>query len=52
MPSEKIELLRFILLPQPPYSPDLALCDFFLFGHLRWYLEGKQFTKCFLQGGF
>jgi histone-lysine N-methyltransferase SETMAR len=32
---EKIEELGFILVPQPPYSPDLAPCDFFLFGYLK-----------------
>jgi hypothetical protein len=29
--------------PQPPYSPDLAPCDFFLFGYLKSQLEGKTF---------
>jgi hypothetical protein len=35
MSIEKIEELGFILVPQPPYSSDLAPCDFFLFGHLK-----------------
>jgi hypothetical protein len=35
MSIEKIEELGFILVPQTPYSPDLALCDFFLFGYLK-----------------
>jgi histone-lysine N-methyltransferase SETMAR len=34
MSIEKIEELGFILVPQPPHSPDLAPCDFFLFGYL------------------
>jgi hypothetical protein len=42
---EKIEELGFILVPQPPYSPDLAPCDFFLFGHLKQHFEGKHFTR-------
>ena len=30
-------------LQQPPYSPDLALCDFFLFPRLKKVLKGHQF---------
>jgi hypothetical protein len=33
----------FIRVPQPPYSPDLAPCDFFLFGYLKFQLEGRTF---------
>jgi hypothetical protein len=44
MSIEKIEELGFILVPQPPYSPDIAPCDFFLFGYLKQHLEGKHFT--------
>ena len=29
----------------PPHSPDLAPCDFYLFGHLKSLLEGKVFTN-------
>jgi histone-lysine N-methyltransferase SETMAR len=28
---------------QPPYSPDLSLCDFFLFPRLKNYLKGRHF---------
>jgi histone-lysine N-methyltransferase SETMAR len=45
MSIEKIEELGFILVPQPLYSPDLAPCDFFLFGYLKQHLEGKHFTR-------
>jgi hypothetical protein len=31
--------------PQPPYSTDLAPCDFFLFGYPKQHLEGKHFTR-------
>lgn len=31
-------------LPHPPYSPDLAPSDFFLFGYLKFKLEGKIFN--------
>jgi hypothetical protein len=42
---EKIEELGFILVPQPLYSPDLAPCDFFLFGYLEQHLEGNHLTR-------
>jgi transposase len=45
MSIEKIEELGFILVPQPPYSPDLPPCNFFLFGYLKQHLEGKHFTR-------
>jgi hypothetical protein len=35
MSIEKIEELGFILALQPPYSLDLAPCDFFLFCNLK-----------------
>jgi hypothetical protein len=41
----KIEELSFILVPQPPYSPDFVPCDFFLFDYLKQHLEGKHFTR-------
>lgn len=33
----------FIPAPQPPYSPDLSPCDFFLFGHIKGSLKGHVF---------
>jgi hypothetical protein len=42
---EKIEELCFTLVPQPPYSPDLAPCDFFLFGCVKQHSEGTYFTR-------
>jgi len=30
-------------LPHPPYSPDIAPCDFWLFGFLKNYLEGSSY---------
>jgi hypothetical protein len=38
----KIGELGFTRLPQPPYSFDLSLCDFFLFGYLKKELEGMN----------
>ena len=33
----------FITLPHPPYSPDLAPCDFFLFPKMKLQLKGCHF---------
>ena len=33
------------LLPHPPYSPDLAPCDFWLFPKLKQKLKGKRYTS-------
>jgi hypothetical protein len=45
MSIEKTEELGFIVVSQPTYSRYFAPCDFFLFGHLKHHLEGKQFTR-------
>jgi hypothetical protein len=31
------------LIPHPPYSPDLAYCDFFLFPNMKLKLKGSRF---------
>jgi histone-lysine N-methyltransferase SETMAR len=41
--AKKIEELGFELVPQPPYSPDLAPSDFHLFPKLKIFLGGKKF---------
>jgi transposase len=33
---------NMVLLPHPPYLPDLALCDFFLFPQMKKTLKGKR----------
>ena len=33
--TEKIEELHWERLEQPPYSPDISPCDFFLFGYVK-----------------
>jgi histone-lysine N-methyltransferase SETMAR len=38
-----IEKRKLTLIPQPPYSPDLAPSDFFLFGYIKGQLRGKGF---------
>ena len=37
--------LGYELIPHPPYSPDLAPCDFFLFPNLKIWLGGKKFSS-------
>jgi len=34
-----------ITLPHPPYSPDLAPCDFFLFPNMNLQLKGRCFDR-------
>ena len=43
--AAKLAELRYELLPHPPYSPDLAPCDFFLFPNMKKWLGGKRFTS-------
>ena len=33
-----------LTMPQPPYSPDMAPCDFFLFPKIKKTLKGHRFT--------
>jgi histone-lysine N-methyltransferase SETMAR len=33
----------FEIIPRPPFSPDLALSDFYLFPKLKTKLRGKRF---------
>ena len=35
--------LHFELLPHPPYSPDLAPSDYYLFADMKRMLQGKRF---------
>ncbi|XP_012063671.1 PREDICTED: histone-lysine N-methyltransferase SETMAR-like [Atta cephalotes] len=41
----KLHELGYELIPHPPYSPDLAPCDFFLFLNLKTWLGGKKFSS-------
>ena len=41
----KLHELGYELIPHPPYSPDLAPCDFFLFPNLKTWLGGKKFSS-------
>jgi hypothetical protein len=40
---EKADEMWFILVPHPPYSPDIAPSDFFLFDYLKEGLAGTSF---------
>ena len=41
----KLKSLGADVLPHPPYSPDLAPCDFYLFGNLKRMLHGNKFQN-------
>lgn len=43
--KEKLEELDWEVLPHPPYSPDLAPSDFYLFRSLESFLRGKMFEN-------
>lgn len=43
--TEKFEQLGFELIPHPPYSPDLAPSDYYLFPNLKRWLRGKRFES-------
>lgn len=43
--NEKYDQFGFKRAPHPPYSPDIAPCDFFLFGFIKDKLRGRQFTS-------
>ena len=45
MRMAKINELKYELLEHPPYSPDLAPSDFWLFSHLKNCMRGKSFSS-------
>ena len=45
MTREKTEELGFKRAPHPPYSPDIAPSDFFLFGYVKEKLKGYKFKS-------
>jgi len=42
--TQYLASLGWTIAPHPPYSPDLALCDFFLFPTMKKILKGKRFA--------
>jgi transposase len=43
--ADYLREMQMSVLPQPPYSPDLAPADFFLFGKLKNSLKGSRFDS-------
>jgi len=41
--NEFVTKKGILVVPQPPYSPDLSPCDFFRFPKLNFYLKGRHF---------
>ena len=35
---------NMMVIPHPPYSPDVAPCDFFLLPRTTWQMKGKSFA--------
>lgn len=47
--TEYLQQEKVTVLPHPPYSPDLAPCDYFLFPRLKKMLAGRKFSRrCFV----
>ena len=42
---DALEMMKFEVLSHPPYSPDLAPCNFHFFPHLKRDLKGTHFTS-------
>ena len=42
---DTIKELDIEILPHPPYSPDLAICDFWLFPNLKIKLRGEKYES-------
>jgi len=42
IPKRKL-IIKIPVIPHPPYSPDLAPCDFFLFPKMKFKLKGRRF---------
>lgn len=43
--TAKLFELRYEIVPHPPYSPDLAPSDYYLFPNLKNFLAGKKFAS-------
>lgn len=41
----EIDKLGMMRIPHPPYSPNISLCDFWLFGKLKKNLTGCLFSS-------
>lgn len=45
MTQQKIRELGYEVLPHPPYSPDIAPSDYYLFRSMAHFLKGKNYQK-------
>ena len=43
--AAQLHELRYELQPHPPYTPDMAPCDFFLLFNMKTWLAGKKFSS-------
>ena len=43
--TDFLKSIKVTVLPHPPYSPDLALCDYFLFPKLKYRLSGRRYNS-------
>lgn len=43
--TEFLSKEKVTVLPYPPYSPDMAPCDFFLFPRLKKHISGRRYTS-------
>ena len=43
--TAKLFNLRYKILPHPPYPPDLAPSDYFLFPNMKTWLKGQRFSS-------
>ena len=43
--TEFLESEKVTILPHPPFLPDLAPCDYFLFPKLKYHLSGKRYNS-------
>lgn len=44
MVTDYLTKTTFRKVPHPPYSPDLAICDFGIFGTAKYSMQGKRFA--------
>ena len=42
--QEKLQKFRWMVVPHPPYLPDLAPSDFHLFRSMQHFLNGQEFN--------
>ena len=43
--TDFLESEKVTVLPHPPYSPDLAPCDYFLCPKLKYHLSGRRYNS-------